>query len=83
MANTQLVLGAQKDPYNAEVFRLLAENMIASASSADAAKAKACAERAKLLNPSSQRTAKLLYEIQVKQVQFFECLILKYALNII
>ncbi|KAI1714353.1 tetratricopeptide repeat protein 37 [Ditylenchus destructor] len=65
LANTQLVLAAQKDPYNAEVFQVLAENMFAT--NTDAQKARACAERAKLLNPASEKIAKLLHDIYVKQ----------------
>ncbi|KAI1711502.1 tetratricopeptide repeat protein 37 [Ditylenchus destructor] len=65
LANTQLVLAAQKDPYNAEVFQVLAENMFAT--NTNPQKARACAERAKLLNPGSEKIAKLLHDIYAKQ----------------
>lgn len=68
LAISQLVNAAQKNAYSSKIFCLLAENLFTTLLFE---KAKLCAERARLLNPQSERTAKLLYEIYTKQVFLF------------
>lgn len=68
LAISQLVNGAQKNAYSSEIFCLLAENLFATSV---LEKAKLCAERSRLLNPRSEKAAKLLYEISIKQVLFY------------
>lgn len=68
LAITQLVNCAQKHAYSFEVFRMLAESLFVTGV---LKKAQLCAERAKLLNPRSERIAKLLYDIYEKQVGHF------------
>lgn len=69
LANSQLVNAVQLDSYNYRIFLLLAENLFHM--NGQIKKAKSCAERALLLNPSSEKTAKLLDLIGLKIVRLF------------
>lgn len=64
-AIAQLSNAAQANPFNAELFRMLADALL-KCSNPD--KARQCAERALLLNPSSERAARLLDGILIEQV---------------
>lgn len=68
LAISQLVNAAQKNQYSSKIFFYLSESLYVTSS---LEKAKLCAERARLLNPRSEKIAKLLYEIYNKLVLCF------------